>query len=78
MNPYDLCPNPDYFITPLLITYLSAVETLIYYLEIEFNGVFFLRFCTKYKTWFSKYHIKLIVALSWTNAIKISHFQHDF
>ena len=33
--------------------------------------VYFLRFCTKYDTRFSKYHIGLIVALSLTNATKL-------
>ena len=37
----------------------------------EFNSIFFLRFCTKYNTWFSKYRIELIVALSSTNATKM-------
>ena len=36
----------------------------------ELNRVYFLRFCTKYNTWFSKYRIELIVALSLTNATK--------
>ena len=30
--------------------------------------VHFLRFCTKYDAWFSKYHIELIVVLSTTNS----------
>ena len=34
----------------------------------EFNRVYFLRFCSKYETWFSKYRIELLVALSSTNA----------
>ena len=37
---------------------------------VEFNRVYFLRFCTKYDTWFSKYRIELIVDLSSTNATK--------
>ena len=36
----------------------------------KFNRVYILRFCTKYDTWFSKYRIELIVALSSTNATK--------
>ena len=51
--------------------YLSAIETLICLTEIEFNRVYFLRFCREYLIRFSKYHIELIVALSWTNATKM-------
>ena len=39
--------------------YLSGIETFICHGEIEFNRVYFLRFCTKYYTWFSKYAIEL-------------------
>ena len=39
-----------YFDTQLLIIYLSGIETLICHGEIEFNSVYFLRFCTKYVT----------------------------
>ena len=60
-----------YFNIPLLIMYLSAIEILICYTEIEVNKVYFLRFCTQYDTSFSKYSIELIVALSSTNATKI-------
>ena len=67
---YDRCPDPFYFDTLLLIIYLSAIETLICHKEIEFNRVYFLRFCTKYHTWFSNYHMELIVALSSINATK--------
>ena len=51
--------------------YLSAMETLICLREIEFDRAYFLRFCTKYDICFSKYRIKLIVALSSTNTTKI-------
>ena len=61
---YDRCTNRVYFNTPLLILYLSAIETLICHTEIEFNRVYFLRFCTKYRTPFSKYRIDFVVALS--------------
>ena len=44
----------------LLIIYLSAIETLIFHTEIEVNKVYFLQFCTKYRTRgsivFEKYH----------------------
>ena len=67
----DLCPDPVYFDTRLLIIYLSGIEILIFHIEIVFKRVvYFLRFCTKYDTRFSKYRIELIVALSWTNATK--------
>ena len=42
--------------------YLSAIEKLICYTEIEADKVYFLRFCTKCLS--SKYGIELIVALS--------------
>ena len=48
----------------ILITNLSGIETLICHGKTEFNRVYFLRFCTKYDTLFSKYRIELIVALS--------------
>ena len=32
------CPNPVYFDTPLLIIYLSAIETFICHRKIEFIG----------------------------------------
>ena len=51
--------------------YLSAIEILICYTKIEVNRVYFLRFCTKYDTCFSKYGLGLIVALSSTNATKV-------
>ena len=54
----------------LLIIYLSAIETLICHTEIEVDRVYFLPFCTKYDTRFSKYGIEFIVALSSTNAKK--------
>ena len=44
------CPDPVYFNTPLLIIYLSAIETLTCQREIDFNGVYFLWFWTKYDT----------------------------
>ena len=50
MYSYELCPILDYFHTPLLIIILSAIETLICQIDIEFNKVYFLRFCTKYNT----------------------------
>ena len=37
---YDRCSNPVYFNTPLLIIYLSAMETLICHTEIDANRVF--------------------------------------
>ena len=60
-----------YFNTIMLILYLSAIETLICYTEIELKRVYFLRFCTKYETWFSKYRIELTVTLSSTNTTKL-------
>ena len=68
---YDRCPNPIKFNIPLFIIYLCAIETPICHKEIEVNRAYFLRFCTKYVTCFSKYDIELTVALSSTNAIKI-------
>ena len=44
--------------------------------KIEFNRVYFLRFYTKYDTQVSKYLIKLIVAMSSTNATKLGHHSH--
>ena len=69
---YDRCPNLVYFSIPLLITciYFSAIETPICNTEIEVNRVCFLRFCTKYLTWYSKYSIELIVTLSSINTTK--------
>ena len=67
---YDRCHNRIYLNNPLLIIYLSAIETLICHTEIEVNRIYFLRFCTKYDD-FLKYGIELIVALSSTNATKI-------
>ena len=55
------------FNTSLWIICLSGIETPKFQREIEFNRVYFLPFCTKYVTWFSKYHTELIVALSSTN-----------
>ena len=46
----DRCPHPVYFNTPLLFIYMSGIEALICHGEIEFNRVYFLRFCTKYHT----------------------------
>ena len=46
--------------------YKSAIEKIYLSYRNEFNKVYFLRFCTKYDTWFSKYGIELIVALSST------------
>ena len=34
---YDPCRHPEYFDTALLIIYLSDIEILICYIEIEFN-----------------------------------------
>ena len=67
---YDRYPNPVYFNTLFLIMHLSAIETLICQREIHFDSIHFLRFCTKYDTWFAKYRIELIVALSSTNTTK--------
>ena len=50
--------------------YLNANKTLICNTEIEINKVYFLRLYTKYLTWFLKYSIELIVALSSTNTTK--------
>ena len=50
------------------------METLNCHVEIEFNGVCFLRFSTKYDTSISKYRIKLIVVLSSTNATETRAF----
>ena len=47
---YDRCTNSIHFNTPLLIIYLSAIETLICHREIELDRVYFLRFCTNYHT----------------------------
>ena len=41
-------PNPVYVKIPWLVTHLSAIETLIYHREIEFDRVYFLRFCTNF------------------------------
>ena len=43
-------PKSNLFNTLMIILYLSAIETLICYRDIEFNSVYFLRFCTKYDT----------------------------
>ena len=43
----------------------------------EFNRIYFLQFCTKYNTQFSKYGIELIVALSSKNATKIAILKTD-
>ena len=51
---YYRCPNPVYFNSPLLMLSLSAIETPSCPTEIEFNRVYFIRFCTTYHTWFSK------------------------
>ena len=67
---HDGSPNLVYFNIPLFIICSSAIETLIYYTEIKVNRVYFLQFCTKYFTSFSKYLIKLIVALSSTKDTK--------
>ena len=77
----DRCPNPIHFNTPLLIIYLSSIETLICHRDIEFDRLHFLQFCTNYDTLFSKYRIELIVALSSTNATKTNadvkmHFEY--
>ena len=50
--------------------YLSAIKRLICHTKIEFNRVYFLRFCTKCLALFSKYGFEFIVALSSTNATK--------
>ena len=47
------------------------MKTLICYIEIEFNMVYFHWFCLEHDTSFSNHHIELIVALSLTNARKI-------
>ena len=60
----------QFVLTLLLITYLSAIETLICQREIEFDRVYFVWFCTYYDTRFSKYRIELIEVLSPTNATK--------
>ena len=49
---------------------VSAIETLICRREMSLIGSTSFGFCTKYDTWFSKYRIELIVALSSTNATK--------
>ena len=61
-------PSPSSF--SLSVIYLSAIETHICHTEIEVNRVYLLRSGTKYDTWFSKYDIKLVVALSSTNVTK--------
>ena len=43
----DRWSNPVYYDIPLLSMYMSDIETLIHHREIEFNGIYFLRFCTK-------------------------------
>ena len=70
MHAHTRAPNPVHFNTPLLITYLSAIKTVICHRDIEFY--YFLRFRTNYNrpTRFSKHRIELIVALSSTNATK--------
>ena len=45
-------PPSRIFYTPLLIICLSAIETLVCHRKIEFDTVYFLRFCTKYDMWF--------------------------
>ena len=69
------CHDSVYFHSLFLIIYLSAIETLIWYMRNEFNRVYIVRFCTKYDTRFSKYGIELIVALSSTNATKMHEKQ---
>ena len=44
MYSYDQCTNSVYSDTPLLNVYFGAIETLICYREIEFNGVYVLGF----------------------------------
>ena len=51
---------------------LCAIDILICHAEIEVNSFFFLRFCTKYLKWLSKYGIDFIVVSSSTNAKKKS------
>ena len=46
------------------------METLIFHREIELNRIYFLRFCTNHYTRLSNYRIKLIMAMSSTNATK--------
>ena len=69
----DRCPDSVHFDTLLLMIYSSDIETLIGHGEIEFYRIYFLRFCTKYVTRFSKYRIELIVVFSSRNATKIYH-----
>ena len=66
--------DTTHFKIPLLIIYMSAIETFICSTEIEVKWVYFLRFCTKYLTRVSKYDTELILALSSTNATKIILF----
>ena len=40
-------PQIQFLNTPLLIIYLSAIETLISHREIDYNRVYFLRLCIK-------------------------------
>ena len=48
----------------------TSVFNALIQIEIQGHRVYFLRFCTKYLTWLSKYTIKLIVTMSSTNAAK--------
>ena len=65
------CPDSVYFHKLFLIIFLSAIERLICRREMSLIGPTSFDFAQKYDTWFSKYHIELIVALSSTNAKKI-------
>ena len=56
---------------------MSVIKTLICHIEIEFNGVYFVWFCTKYDARFSKYRIKLIVILFSTNVTKKEKKKND-
>ena len=45
---YDRCPSPVYFYAPMLIIYLSVIETFVCHREIELNRAYCHRFCTNY------------------------------
>ena len=68
---YDRCPHPVYFNISLLIIYLSAIGKVICPTEIGVDRVYFLRFCTKYDTGFSKFGNEFMVALSSTTETTI-------